>query len=336
VVPELTREAADPNGGSSGSSQGGSSQGASKTGGASNGGASSGGASNQGGTAKGGAPPSDAGAPSQGGGSGSPPFACVSYGLTESIEGTTEGASDRGELGCNKSGGAPDVAIAFTAPETHFFSFTTRGSSFDTVISVALDGPCDTTLQQCDDDSDGTDSDLTIELTKDQTIRIVVDGATAADRGDFTLDVQTGTAGRFWLHTHSHGDGNCLATASAAPGPAAMRACENTLESRHWLVPQVGGGYLIHNEALGDTHCLDSNEAGFPANGAIRMAPCNDSEGQVWTFEDLGYIEPAYQLQPRSAGGERCVEGRGLNEGASVMACGEFTGTSWELERVPE
>jgi hypothetical protein len=87
-------------------------------------------------------------------------------------------------------GDSPDVGFTFTAPAAGSYTFDTRGSQLDTVVYV-LDGTCDGTEIACNDDGDGLQSVVVVDLLADQTVTVIVDGN--ADGGaPFSLRVQSG------------------------------------------------------------------------------------------------------------------------------------------------
>ena len=112
--------------------------------------------------------------------------------LPDVVFGNTFGEDDdfSGSCGAN---GAPDVGITFTAPAAGTYTFDTHGSQLDTVI-YALDGECSGTELACNDDGDGSQSVVELDLAADQTITIVVDGNDAVG-GPFNLRVQEGSFG---------------------------------------------------------------------------------------------------------------------------------------------
>lgn len=110
--------------------------------------------------------------------------------IPETLFGNTNGEDDDFSGSCGGDG-APDVGYTFTAPAAGTYTFDTHGSQLDTVIYV-LDGTCSGTELACDDDGDGSQSALAVDLAADQTVTVVVDGN---DDGGlpFSLRVQDGS-----------------------------------------------------------------------------------------------------------------------------------------------
>ncbi len=87
----------------------------------------------------------------------------------------------------------PDAEYAFTAPADGTYTFDTHGSALNSVLYV-LDGECSGDSLGCNDDGDGPQSVLEIDLVEGQQITIVVDGA-AEVGGPFVLRAREGSFG---------------------------------------------------------------------------------------------------------------------------------------------
>jgi hypothetical protein len=107
----------------------------------------------------------------------------------DAVTTTTLGRPDDNEpVGCGLSLGASDTTVEFTAPADGDYTFDTFGSSFDTIL-YALDA-CGGTELACNDDAGFLrQSELTLTLTADETVILVVDGFVSAS-GDVVLNVQ--------------------------------------------------------------------------------------------------------------------------------------------------
>ena len=101
--------------------------------------------------------------------------------------GTTLGAPDAHVPSCVVGSTAPDRSFSFTAPTDKTYTFSTIGSTLDTVLSV-LDGCGGATLGCNDDVAFGLYSELQLVLAADQEVVIVVDGF-GTDAGEFELSV---------------------------------------------------------------------------------------------------------------------------------------------------
>ena len=104
-------------------------------------------------------------------------------------EGTTlEGVNNAsGTCGGNGGADANDVVFEFTAPFDGSYTFLTEGD-WDTLLYVRTF--CGLSLDElaCNDDANGSQSELVVDLTAGQTVYPVVDGFGSAS-GDFALVV---------------------------------------------------------------------------------------------------------------------------------------------------
>ncbi len=101
---------------------------------------------------------------------------------------TTIGRFDDVLTSCGE-GAAPDYQLDFRAPWTGTFVFDTAGSSFDTVVSVQA-GACEGKELACNDDTQGVNPEVTVELTTVDPVLIIVDTISSTDAGDFTLSIE--------------------------------------------------------------------------------------------------------------------------------------------------
>ncbi|MEQ1507419.1 MAG: hypothetical protein ABMB14_34640 [Myxococcota bacterium] len=103
------------------------------------------------------------------------------------VDDRTDGLTNDFAAGCVDDDGS-DVSYAFTAPVTDTYTFTTEGSSYDTVLSV-YDDCTGITALACDDDGapDAT-SWVQLPLAAGQSVVVVVDGYEYS-AGSFTLTV---------------------------------------------------------------------------------------------------------------------------------------------------
>ncbi len=99
------------------------------------------------------------------------------------LTGSTLGLSD--DLSDPTCGvGASDVSVRFTAPQTGTYRADSSGSSFDSVLRQMTDCPPLGQPVACAPDT------LTFTLQQGQQTLLVLDGATAADAGDFGLTIE--------------------------------------------------------------------------------------------------------------------------------------------------
>ena len=91
----------------------------------------------------------------------------------------------------SSSGSGPDYAYTFTAPADATYIFDTFGSTFDSTLAVLDGADCTGFELACDDDTDGSQSQVVIDLVADQEVIILVDGYNDDDFGPFTLNVSS-------------------------------------------------------------------------------------------------------------------------------------------------
>lgn len=103
------------------------------------------------------------------------------------ISGTTleSGNELNGRCGGDSS---DERAFAWTTPESGWYTFSTWGSAFDTVIYL-LEADCEGAELGCNDDAYGRTSALSVALQAGERVIAVVDGAAAFDEGDFVLNI---------------------------------------------------------------------------------------------------------------------------------------------------
>jgi hypothetical protein len=104
--------------------------------------------------------------------------------LPASVSGTTVGAPSARTGTCGGDG--PEATFLFTAPMGGTYLIDTRGSNVDTVLYVR-NATCEGAELACNDDFEGTSSQVIVELTAAQPIVVVVDSLN--DGGDFTLNI---------------------------------------------------------------------------------------------------------------------------------------------------
>jgi hypothetical protein len=121
--------------------------------------------------------------------------ACCSHGDLGSATGMavatgfTPGEGNEASSSCGGTS-AEDVGFLWTAPSTGLFTFDTFGSDFDTIVQV-LDGSCSGPEIDCNDDTNGLQSSLTLDLASGQRVGVIVDGFSGAS-GAFALSIQAG------------------------------------------------------------------------------------------------------------------------------------------------
>ncbi|WP_437927783.1 LamG-like jellyroll fold domain-containing protein [Sorangium sp. So ce291] len=158
------------------------------------------------------------------------------------VTGGTCGAFNEYSPACTYSN-ASDHSYTWTAPSTGTFTFSTKGSAYDTVL--LLRNNADGASLGCNDDVNGTaQSSLTVPLVAGQQITIAVDGY-AADCGSYKLNISGSvpTSGlKLWLRTDAgvtasagkvsswqdqSGNGNTAAMSTAAAQPTLVSSALN-------------------------------------------------------------------------------------------------------------
>jgi len=103
--------------------------------------------------------------------------------------GTTVGAVDKLQsvLCQGTDQGSPDVAIEWTAPAADLYTFDLSGSTYDTFLMIQ-DAACGGPELGCNDDFNGLQSYLEVNLAAGQTVIVVVSGY-FGNSGDYTLAI---------------------------------------------------------------------------------------------------------------------------------------------------
>ncbi|MDP2313619.1 MAG: hypothetical protein Q8P41_11985, partial [Pseudomonadota bacterium] len=101
--------------------------------------------------------------------------------------GSTTGAGDDYTSDCAYYS-AEDVAWVWTAPADGVYTFDTVGTSFDTILAVET-GECSATELDCNDDTSGLLSEVSVALLAGEEVVVHVDGYDSTTSGDYTLNV---------------------------------------------------------------------------------------------------------------------------------------------------
>ena len=93
---------------------------------------------------------------------------------------------------CGSSGG--DNLFTWSAPGTANYTFTTFGSSFDTVLSLhetTVMAGCSTggIEYDCNDDTSGLQSEVSYSFTEGDEVIIRLGGYSSSSNGTYTLDI---------------------------------------------------------------------------------------------------------------------------------------------------
>jgi hypothetical protein len=143
--------------------------------------------------------------------------------------GTAAGNDGRGSCG---SSSTADTFVTWTAPATDTFVFDTVGSSADTTLWVVAD-TCDGEELACDEDTFGSDAQVTIALTRGDEIVIGVEAA-----GSWVLSAWQGDCPDF-----SIGSELAVSGTTAAGNDYTSSICNSDPEAAvtfRWVAPSAG------------------------------------------------------------------------------------------------
>lgn len=106
-----------------------------------------------------------------------------------SVSGSTVDQQDRHTSECGSAAGSGDYVMQYTIPYRSTYVFDTRGSTFDTVLSLKRGG-CFGPLLDCNDDSKygSITSMIAATFEAGETVAVIVDGYDG-EEGDFVLNV---------------------------------------------------------------------------------------------------------------------------------------------------
>lgn len=123
------------------------------------------------------------------GAGGMQPVSCIDIELGEETSGSANTSAETNDfdLSCGV-GSAADVAFGWTAPFTDYFTFSTQGSSFDTVVAVFDD--CDSGERACNNNLGSVPQGRAVaHVEQGQDYVVVVDG-NAGERGSVSLSIE--------------------------------------------------------------------------------------------------------------------------------------------------
>jgi hypothetical protein len=227
---------------------------------------------------------------------------------TPVTQGNTCGRPNEVTPSCGYSN-ASEHAYTWTAPYTGTFTFTTAGSSYDTLLQLTnLSG----SPLACNDDVAGTlQSSVSVALTQGQQLRVIVDGY-GANCGAFRLNIQgnsTSKRGLTWVKTTSDSCGQTRVTCDHCDPYVGDTSCtesrpllcirkdgsSNCGESSSFYDGWTGGtvaltpflvrGTELTSAAAADAICSRTFGAGY------RMAEHHDGGGG-WQWRAKGSINP--------------------------------------------
>lgn len=238
------------------------------------------------------------------------------------VEGNTFAQTDAFVGPCGGAG--PDLAYTFTAPADGPYTFDTRGSLVNTVLYV-LGDVCMGEPLGCDDDGDGQQSALAVELVAGQAITVVVDSASELG-GPFVLRVREGSL-------------VCPAGDLGALVPNTVGG--DTTDQFRGHSSSCGGGagpdagYLFTPPADG-TYTFDTFGASFDGILTVRDGACDgaelacgyggvltelDADQTVVVFVDSAFASGPFELHVGALGGA-CPDGD-LGSGLPALAVGD-------------
>lgn len=107
--------------------------------------------------------------------------------LPITLTGTNDGAGDDWTFCAGADG--QDVAFTWAVPQTGSYRFDTRGSTYDTVLTIfAGQCPNEDKILGCNDDSGDLTSLVDLDLKKGQKVTILLD-AYSDQVGDYVLNI---------------------------------------------------------------------------------------------------------------------------------------------------
>jgi hypothetical protein len=189
---------------------------------------------------------------------------------TALASGTTVGGSSRAAGSCG-GGEAPERVFIWTAPSAGAFTFTTRGSGFDTLLHLR-DGGCDGRELACNDDvieGSSVSSVVSATLAAGQTVAVVVDGF-GSGAGPYTLNIAAGPPERCAPGTRR----SCYV---GPAGTAGVGRCRATTQACHatGVWPDACNGSVLPTPELCangvDDDCDGSADEGCTAGPTRRL-----------------------------------------------------------------
>src|SRR5262245_1714323 len=116
---------------------------------------------------------------------------CPTFDLGSSVPNSVSGVIDDeiDQFSGSCGGAAVDAVLSFTAPQDGDYTFSTAGTSYDTVLYV-LDGLCAGGELDCNDDTPfDTSSEVMVSLFAGQVVSVVIDGFSPGVTGAWHVNV---------------------------------------------------------------------------------------------------------------------------------------------------
>ena len=192
--------------------------------------------------------------------------------------GNTDAEDNDLDISC-AAGGGPDRVLRWVAPADGDYVFDTLGSDYDTALAVF--DSCDPLSEiDCNDDTIGLLSQVTLSMTAGQEVRIVVDGF-SGDTGNWVLNIGSASCGE---ETIGSAIGSAVSTGSTVAEDddfgiscAAGGGPDRVIE----FIPPQTGAYDI--DTFGSDY--DSAVAVFDGCDPLSELACDDDtfgvDGQV-------------------------------------------------------
>lgn len=103
--------------------------------------------------------------------------------------------AEEGDTGWGyRAGPGDDVIFYWVAPSEGTYTFDTRGSTFDTMLTL-YSGDCGTGPVACNDDYYGLQSEVTARFSSREVVKIALDGFSEGETGDYVLNIREGSGG---------------------------------------------------------------------------------------------------------------------------------------------
>jgi hypothetical protein len=172
-------------------------------------------------------------------------FSCASGALETTASVDTTASPDSVTLSCGDTGSV-DTTLAFTAPATDYYVFSTAGSAFDTVLGLLASCGGDELACNQNVSAQSAQSELVRKIERGQQVLVVVDGFAGA-RGAATVTASAVTCPNqdladrtFPLGLNTTGAGDDVAAACDPPGGATPPASPGEDAAFHWVAPTAG------------------------------------------------------------------------------------------------
>ena len=240
--------------------------------------------------------------------------------------GSTRGAdNDWGDCGAAPSDGsedsasdyasAPDVSLAWTAPDSGRYTAHTNGSRFDTLLTL-IEGGCSGEVIECDDDGGRElDSAIVFEAEAGREYVFIIDGYSGDDDGDWKFSIETGNPS--WWGDSGNPEGPSVEDVEA-DGPTGAP----TVRTAFGAV-----GVELHVDGGPGGWWLGVARTGDPADSLAFLADCHSGALVDGTWHSACQPMRSDRLQLRYGGDPRSLE-----RGTTHLRLTDADRVTWVLE----